>query len=141
VNSVPQHDDFDLSLEDEPFHSLQIYVNLDTSDFLIRVWGKTKRKGSVTGVGELQLLCEEVFDGTVACAGHLVSEHNTIFGGDFFFVDFPCHRQISKHCELFYKSGGDEEKETLGVGLCVRNDIHQICSKSSIKSITFWVRN
>jgi hypothetical protein len=79
---------------------LQIYVNSVSMDYLIRVWGKTQKRGKCSDVDQLQRLCRETFAGTVACVGYLASSHGVSFGDDFMFVDYPCGRQISRTCDL-----------------------------------------
>ena len=118
-----QSSDFDLTLENEPYHAIQVYVNTESRQYLVRVWGKTRERGDFRQASELQTLCRNVFSRRVACAGYLVSQYDFHFGDDFVFVDYPCQRQISRCCELSYQlpeSGLKSDREGEGVGMCAQ---------------------
>ena len=44
---VVQRASFDLSLESEPYHAMQLMVNPASRDYLVRIWGKTRSRGKV----------------------------------------------------------------------------------------------
>ena len=44
---VVQRASFDLSLESEPYHAMQLMVNPSSRDYLVRIWGKTRSRGKV----------------------------------------------------------------------------------------------
>ena len=75
------------------FRSLQVYVNTESRQYLVRVWGKTRERGAFQHSSELPTLCRNVFARRVACAGYLASQYDFHFGDDFVFVDYPCQRQ------------------------------------------------
>ena len=68
-----QRANFDLRVDEEPYHSLQVYANLGARRFMVRVWGKTICSGEVTSIKELNSLCADYFKSRVACVGHLGS--------------------------------------------------------------------
>ena len=108
---------FDLSLESEPYHAMQLMVNPASMDYLVRIWGKTRSRGKVRskncndfrcfGPRLLNLLpkvrsgpaladlCREIFEGVVACVGYLASAHGWL-GDEFLFLSHPCDRQVSR---------------------------------------------
>ena len=110
--------------------ALQVYVNTESRQYLVRVWGKTRERGDFQQASELQTLCRNVFARRVACAGYLVSQYDFHFGDDFVFVDYPCQRQISRCCELAYRlpeeDGGPRAAAdeggagSGGVGMCAQ---------------------
>ena len=88
----------------------QVYVNIESRQYLVRVWGKTRERGDFRQASELQTLCRNVFARRVACAGYLVSQYDFHFGDDFVFVDYPCQRQISRdelQIELYFTFHGN----------------------------------
>ena len=50
-----QRPEFDVVLEDEPFHNLEVLVNLRTAQFLLRIWGKTHQKGTIKSEQQLKV--------------------------------------------------------------------------------------
>ena len=58
-------------LGDEPYHSIQLYINLESKKFLVRILGFTRRTGEYGNIGELVDLCRETFGNVVACVGVL----------------------------------------------------------------------
>ena len=55
--SVIQRDKFDIQVEEHPYNSIQIYVNLESGRYSIRVWGKIVRSGKVDTAEDLKDLC------------------------------------------------------------------------------------
>ena len=47
---------FDLRINEEPYHSIQIYANLDTRTYLVRVWGRTLDRGNFVSEEDLKFL-------------------------------------------------------------------------------------
>jgi len=116
---VVQRASFDLSLESEPYHAMQLMVNPSSRDYLVRIWGKTRSRGKVRSGPALTELCREIFEGVVACVGYLASSHGWL-GDEFLFLSHPCDRQVSRLCEVAYKMDGEKASsgEREGVGLC-----------------------
>ena len=54
---APQHMEFDVDVDSEPYHASQVLVNRVTREFIVRVWGRTFRKGTVSGITELHGVC------------------------------------------------------------------------------------
>ena len=45
--SLIQRATFDIQIEEEPYNSIQIYVNLASKKYSVRVWGRSIRSGKV----------------------------------------------------------------------------------------------
>ena len=103
---------FDLRIDEEPYHSVQIYANTDTKKYVVRVWGRTSDKGDLTSEEDLRSLCFKNFEKTSACVGYLGSHP----GGGLNLVheSFPCSRWISNTCAVTYSQANDN----LIIGLC-----------------------
>ena len=103
---------FDLRINEEPYHSIQIYANLDTRTYLVRVWGRTLDRGNFVSEEDLKFLCITNFQNTSACVGYL-GPHP---GGGLKLVQerFPCPRWVSKKCEVTFS----QSTENLIIGLC-----------------------
>ena len=48
---------FDLRIDEEPYHSVQVYANMETRKYVVRVWGRTSDKGEFKSDEELRSLC------------------------------------------------------------------------------------
>ena len=69
-----QRASFDLRVDEEPYHSLQVYANLGTRKLVVRVWGRTITNRDVNSMEELSSLCADYFKSRVVCVGHLGSQ-------------------------------------------------------------------
>ena len=68
---IIQHARFDFSVDSEPYHASQVLVNQETKEFIVRVWGKTFRKGTVSSISDLQDICKSALGpGAASCPGH-----------------------------------------------------------------------
>ena len=103
---------YDLRINEEPYHSVQIYANLDTRMYVVRVWGRTHDRGHFVSEEDLKSLCITNFQSTSACVGYL-GPHP---GGGLKLVqeNFPCSRWVSKKCEVTFSQNTDN----LIIGLC-----------------------
>ena len=68
-----QRASFDLRVDEEPYHSLQVYANLGTRKLVVRVWGRTISNREVNSMEELSTLCADYFKSRAVCVGHLGS--------------------------------------------------------------------
>ena len=68
-----QRTSFDLRVDEEPYHSLQVYANLGTRKLVVRVWGRTISNREVNSMEELSFLCADYFKSRAVCVGHLGS--------------------------------------------------------------------
>ena len=68
-----QRASFDLRVDEEPYHSLQVYANLGTRKLVVRVWGRTISNKEVNSMEELSSLCADYFKSRAVCVGHLGS--------------------------------------------------------------------
>ena len=103
---------YDLRINEEPFHSVQIYANLDTRMYVVRVWGRTHDRGHFVSEEDLKSLCVTNFQNTSACVGYL-GPHP---GGGLKLVQerFPCLRWVSYQCKVTFSQSTDN----LIIGLC-----------------------
>jgi len=123
---VINRDKFDLFMEEEPHHTIILLTNITTGQFMLRVMGRTKKKGFLSSWDEFQLLCINSFRLTVTCAGF--ADLNENITQDLEMVNFPFKRVASVNCEDFYKTGNAiSESELEGKGLCTK------CKLSSFK--------
>ena len=115
---IIQHSKFDLSIESEPYHASQVLVNQKTKEFLIRVWGKTFKKGLIASITDLQDICKSAL-GTEAtcCPGHYSGNMATLFGNmpSFKRVSHPFMRWVSSDCQVLYEKRDASESQ---VKLC-----------------------
>ena len=107
-----QRANFDLHVADEPYHSIQLYANLTTRKYVIRVWGRTYDWGAYDNEEYLNDLCVTNFKDTAACLGYLGPHPGS--GLQLVQVNFPCSRWISKSCVVRFAQSSDD----LIVGLC-----------------------
>ena len=68
-----QRASFDLRVDEEPYHSLQVYAHLGTRKLVVRVWGRTISNREVNSMEELSSLCADYFKSRAVCVGHLGS--------------------------------------------------------------------
>ena len=115
---IIQHARFDLSIDSEPYHASQVLVNQKTKEFIIRVWGKTFKKGLVASIADLQEICKSAL-GTEAtcCPGHYSDNSASLFGNmpSFKRVSHPFMRWVSSDCQLLYEKRDSSESR---VKLC-----------------------
>ena len=103
---IIQHAKFDLSINSEPYHASQVMVNKETKDFIVRVWGKTFKKGVVSGIAELRSICQSALGRkTVCCPGHYSEGLSALFFNmpRFTLVTHPFKRYVSAGCKVLYE--------------------------------------
>ena len=110
---VIQHAQFDLSHESGPYHSTQILVNSDSKEFIIRVWGRAYKSGSVSAVAEVEeLLHSALGPETLCCPGHLspVVQGN-LFANITSFTQHthPFDRWVSSRCKVLHSQADRNE--------------------------------
>ena len=103
---------FDLRIDEEPYHSIQMYASLATKKFVVRVWGKSCHYGEFTNEEDLKVHCIINFKNTAACVGYLGSHPGG--GLKLVHVKFPCPRWISKCCDVTF----EQNSEKMIIGLC-----------------------
>ena len=106
-----QRDSFDIHIDEEPYHALQIYANIAKKKYIIRAWGTSFKSGTFSSAEELALLCSATFGRTMPCLGYLGSDPG---GMSLVQVRHPCPRWISKSCSVTF----DKNQSGLIVGLC-----------------------
>ena len=106
-----QRESFDIHIDEEPYHALQIYANLAKRKYVIRVWGTSVKSGEFSTMEELTSLCASNFGRTVSCLGYLGADPG---GMALVQVRHPCPRWISKTCAVTF----DKNQSGLIVGLC-----------------------
>ena len=87
---------FDIHVNEEPYHSIQIYANLKKMRFVRRVWGISESSGELQNMEDLRDLCIATFKKSAVCLGHLcpdLREHPNLAE-----VPYPFKRWISGSC-------------------------------------------
>ena len=107
-----QRASFDVLIAEEPYHSIQIYVNLMTNKYVVRVWGISIKCGDSLTTQDLQELCVYCFQQSAACVGYLGFPPEDRV--ELVRVNFPRTRWISRLCEVAYPKGHGN----LTIGLC-----------------------
>ena len=107
-----QRASIDIHINEEPYHSIQVYANTMTKKYVVRAWGKSIKSGDLATTEDLKELCAEYFGKFVACAGYLGPHPGQ--GLDLVRVNFPCSRWISKSCAVTFA----HDQDALIVGLC-----------------------
>ena len=103
---------FDIHVNEEPYHSIQIYANLEKMRFVRRVWGISERSGELQNMEDLRDLCIATFKESAVCLGHLCPdsrEHPNLAE-----VPYPFKRWISGSCLIRYSQSHDNE----AIGIC-----------------------
>ena len=99
--------EFDVDVDSEPYHASQVLVNRVTREFIVRVWGRTFRKGTVSGITELHGVCESALGvRAVSCPGHYLPERTLDMLGDlsnFTLATHPFNRWVSNECKVLYE--------------------------------------
>ena len=99
---ILQRSRFDITMDDEPFTALQLYLNTQTRAYITRVWARTFSKGTTTGsMTEIEVLCNQTFaQGMSCCPGTSGKEvENSLVS-----VNYPFTRLVSQNCTAFHKS-------------------------------------
>ena len=107
-----QRSSFDVLIAEEPYHSIQIYVNLMTNKYVVRVWGISIKTGDSLTTKDLQELCVYCFKKSAACVGYLGFPPGDRV--EMVRVNFPRTRWISRSCEVAYPKG----QGSFTIGLC-----------------------
>ena len=107
-----QRASFDLRIDEEPYHSIQMYASLATKKFVVRVWGRSCHYGEFTNQEDLKVHCIINFKNTAACVGYLGPHPGG--GLKLVRVNFPCPRWISKCCDVTF----EQNSEKMIIGLC-----------------------
>ena len=113
--TIIQHMEFDIDIDSEPYHASQVLVNRVTREYIVRVWGRTFRKGTVSGITELHGVCVSALGvRAVSCPGHYMPERTLEMLGDlsnFSLSTHPFNRWVSNECKVLYedaKHGGSQ---------------------------------
>ena len=83
---------------EEPYHSLSLLVNTDTSEYIFRVLGTTRERGFYLGMEDLKDIIRSKFDNTVACVGNprLKIEEGAVQVKSMFLKSLTRHMSIIK---------------------------------------------
>ena len=107
-----QRASFDIHVKDEPYHSIQIYANLETKKYIRRVWGISESSGELKTMEDLRDLCIATFNKSVVCLGCLSTDPSKDLG--LVEVLYPFKRWISGSCLIRYAQGQGCE----AIGIC-----------------------
>ncbi len=124
--AILQKSKFDVCVDDDPFSAVQVFVNLATLEYSLRVWGRTLERGHIgqgesdggsTGLGDL---CRAAFGPDVAfCPGLPMEDADgQQSGGGLLCVDYPYRRIVSAGCEIMYNYDPDSADSQQACRLC-----------------------
>ena len=144
---------FDLFMLEEPYHSLSLLVNVDTAEYIFRVFGTSKERGFYTSMEDLQVVVKDShnpinnerhvqlkeiiqgkFSNTVACVGNprLKVEEGAIQ------VEQPFSMTISPKCLSYYVISVDEEVSQ-GRGRCLECKNENPRKPFSVQAKPSWI--
>ena len=103
---------FDFHVKEEPYHSIQIYVNLRKMTYIRRVWGISERSGTLQGKEDLKDLCIVTFKKSKVCLGYVGPDPCRLL--ELVKVKYPFTRWISSACYITY----GKQKDSGNIGLC-----------------------
>ena len=86
-----QRPSFDVHIGEEPYHSTQIYINLSTRRYVLRVWGRSLKSGELETVKDIAELCTACFSESSACVGWLVTPPEAERGQELLQVQMISH--------------------------------------------------
>ena len=95
---ILQRSKFDLTVNDEPYSALQLYINLKTRTFITRVWGKTHAKGEIKNAEEMEETCQQTF-AKLTCPGFKDGGNQE----NLLCVEYPFKRMVSPECDVLHK--------------------------------------
>ena len=108
-----QRSSFDLLLEGEPHHSIQLLINTCQRMYIIRVWSRTVEKGKFRSIDALKLITTKTFLDSAVCTGYFGSTapNNTSINH----MVYPFPRWMSPSCAFIFQSDSDKAAK---VGVC-----------------------
>ena len=92
---------FDCFINEEPHHAIMFLLDLDTGQYMIRVWSKTLLTGYLADPDCISDKILETFKQCVPCTGVLQEEHENT--ESVLFNEFPFSRMISTKCSYITK--------------------------------------
>ena len=117
---------FDIHVNGEPYHSIQIYANLKTMTFIRRVWGISEINGELKTMEDLRDLCIATFNKSMVCLGQIEPPPQRDL--ELMLVKYPFSRWISKSCSIRYA----QEQDGQIIGICSACS----CGVSRIKKVS-----
>ena len=88
--------ELDVMIGGEPYLALMLWLDLDTGQFVTRIWNQSVSRGSALKVEQLTEACESLFTAGRPCVG--VPQANDDLGDEFLVSQTPIPRQISRTC-------------------------------------------
>ena len=103
---VVQRRSFDATVDSEPYHSVQVLLDLVRRVLLCRVWGRTVSKSLDADDAFVVDMCKRVFEGSAKpCLGRVLAKeglqedlHNSTLT-----YRVPFYRQTSPECHGYYR--------------------------------------
>ena len=100
--------DFDCHVNGEPYQAVNFMVNLETGQFIVRVWSRTVKMGFLGNPDCVRDKIQETFHAKVPCTGFFQDDQEQI--GKILFSDFPFSRMLSSQCNFLTKLRTDEDE-------------------------------
>ena len=88
----------DVVIAGEPYVALMLWLNLDTGQFIARVWNQTVSTGSAAGLESFVEACENHFSRGRPCLGCPEEDEGESAMQDFVVSQTPVPRRIAKAC-------------------------------------------
>ena len=123
-----QRASIDIHINEEPYHSIQVYANTMTKKYVVRAWGRSIKSGELGTAEDLKMLCLDYFGRLVACAGYLGPHPGQ--GLDLVRVSYPCTRWISRSCAVTFA----HDQDALIVGLCSACSGEKLMRKEEVET-------
>ena len=104
---------FDIHVNGEPYHSIQIYANLKTMTFIRRVWGISESIGELNAMEDLRDLCIATFNKSMVCLGQVEPPPQAQRDLELMLVKYPFPRWISNSCSI--RCAQDQDGQIIGM--------------------------
>ena len=108
---------FDCTVGGMPFQAMSFLLNLETGQYLARIWSKTIEQGAVTSYQDICEKLVDAFRGIVPCLGFETLEKSAS-KKKYLKTDFPYTRYISKSCQYVTAEATNGEKDVKQSYLC-----------------------
>ena len=93
--------DFDCHVNGEPYQAVNFLINLESGQFIVRVWSRTVKTGYLADPDSVRDKIQETFKGKVPSTGFFQEDQEQV--GKILFSDFPYSRMMSSQCNFLTK--------------------------------------
>ena len=100
--------DFDCTVNGEPYQAVNFMINLESGQFIVRVWSRTIKTGFLGDSVSVRDKIQETFRGKVPCTGYFQEDQEQV--AKILFSDFPYSRMLSSQCNFLTKLRPESEE-------------------------------